>query len=165
MLGQFDFDLAAGQGMDTSAPLPVQLFEKSRIFDAEGEELDRDSIQPSVTAIVDAVFVPSDIEPDILRSPFVLLTSVDAGLVTLSGEVVAVDGAADMIEVQLESLVTRLVEADSAKIYLITSTADDFTSEEIDVEDIPIGSAIEIFGTEDDVSGNFIAATIFVQAD
>jgi len=165
LLGRFDFGLASGQGLDASVPLPVQLFEKSRIFDADGEALDHDAIQSDIPALVDAVFVPSDIEPDILRSPFVLLTSTSPALETLNGVVVALDVGANIMEVQLESLANVLVETDSVKIYLITSTDDDFTSEEIEVGDIPLGSTVEIFGVEDSSSGNFIAETIFVHAD
>ncbi len=165
LLAQFDFDLASAQGLDTSAPLPVQLFDKSRIFNADGVELSRDDIQPGLSALVDAVFVPSNFEPDVLRSPFVLLSSVSPELETLSGNVTAVDIGSEMVEVQLESLATVMVDASDANIYLITSTVDSFSSEEIDVTEIPVGNAIEVLGEEDESSGNFIADTIFIQAE
>ncbi|OZG75308.1 hypothetical protein BTA51_02675 [Hahella sp. CCB-MM4] len=162
---QFEFDVDDGQGIDATSSLPVQLFEKTRIFSDDGMEMGIEDVTAGRSARIDAVFSISDTEPDVLRSPFVLLAGDAEDQDMLEGTVVTLDELSGMIEVQTESLETVIVDAGEARVFLITDSESAFSSEEISLSEAPVGTAIEAFGEEDELSGNFIAEVVFIKAE
>lgn len=157
--GRFGLDVAPGQGIATEAPLPVQLFPESRIFNHSGDELDADSIDLGRRAIADGVLVIG--ADDVLRSPLVILGDLAPGdTAAIEGSVVSVDSAEGELIVN-DGTLDRCVVAAGADVFLVDDS-DGFSSTRGDLDDLAPGQAVSVFGTES-LDGCLIADTILAE--
>ena len=157
---RFDLDVAAGQGIATETGLPVQLFDESRIFNRDGEELGRDAIVIDRVALVDGVLLIGD--DDVLRSPLVVLGPLaPSNAAAIEGTVVDVNTAEGTLLVN-DGTMDRCVSAAGADIYLVDDD-DGFSSSRGDLDDLSPGQPVSIFGTED-LDGCLVADTILAEA-
>lgn len=157
---RFDLDVAAGQGIATETGLPVQLFDESRIFNRDGDELDRDDIVIDRIALVDGVLLIGD--DDVLRSPLVVLGPLaPTNAAAIEGTVVDLNTAAGTLLVN-DGTLDRCVSAATADIYLVDDS-DGFSSSRGDLDDLSPGQPVSIFGTED-LDGCLVADTILADA-
>jgi hypothetical protein len=155
---RFDFAVSAGQGLGSDTTLPVQLFEKSRIFARAGEELDRDAIVPGRIALVDGVLVVG--VEDLIRSPLVILAPVLPAESVLEGQVVDVDVAGQSLLVN-DGTADRCVAAAGADIFLVNDD-DGFSSSRGEIADLSPGQDAVVFGQEG-TDGCFDARTILAE--
>ena len=157
---RFGLDVAAGQGIATETSLPVQLFDESRIFNREGEELDREDILLDRIALVDGVLAIGD--DDVLRSPLVVLGNLaPSDSAAIEGSIVDVDTAAGTLRVN-DGTMDRCVNAASADIFIVDDS-DGFSSSRGDLDDLSSGQPVSVFGTED-LEGCLVADTILAEA-
>lgn len=157
---RFGLDVAAGQGIATEASLPVQLFDQSRIFNRDGEELGRDDIVINRTALVDGVLLIGD--DDVLRSPLVVLGDLaPSDAAAIEGAVVDVNTAEGTLLVN-DGTLDRCVNAAGAEIFIVDDS-DGFSSSRGDLDDLDPGQLVSIFGTED-LDGCLVADTILAEA-
>lgn len=158
---RFGLDLAAGQGIVTDGPLPVQLYEKSRIFSRDGLELLREDIETGRGALVDGVLTVGT--EDVIRSPLVILGVGEPPVAAaIEGTIQSVDPAAGTLVVSTGEG-DRCVEAGSAAVFLVDDS-DGFSSTRGDFDDLAAGQSVAIFGSED-VGGCLVAETVIVEAD
>lgn len=158
--GRFGLDVAAGQGIATGTALPVQLFDESRIFNRDGEELGRDAIVTDRVALADGVLLIGD--DDVLRSPLVVLGGLSPGdAAAIDGIVVDVNTADGTLLVN-DGTMDRCVNAASADIFLVDDS-DGFASSRADLDDLSPGQSVSVFGTED-LDGCLVADTILADA-
>ncbi|MBM4221082.1 MAG: hypothetical protein FJ170_03935 [Gammaproteobacteria bacterium] len=159
---RFSLDLAEGQGIVADAPLPVQLYPKSRIFSRDGEELSRDDIVVARGALIDGLLAIG--AEDVIRSPLVILGMGELpSAVNFDGTIISIDPVADSLMVSPAEGNPRCVDADSSQIFLVDDD-DGFSSVRGDLDDLEAGQAVSIFGRED-VGGCVIAGTIIAEAD
>jgi hypothetical protein len=157
---RFDLDVAAGQGIATESALPVQLFEESRIFNRDGEELGRDDIVIDRIALADGVLLIGD--DDVLRSPLVVLGDLaPSDAAAIEGTVVDVNTAAGTLLVN-DGTMDRCVNAAGAEIFIVDDS-DGFSSSRGDLDDLRAGQPVSVFGTEN-LDGCLIADTILAEA-
>ncbi len=159
---RFGLDVASGQGLATESPLPVLLYEKSRIFNRAGVELDVDALIEDRPALVDGVLVVG--VDDVLRAPLVILGEGDApdDLAALAGEVVSVDVGAGTLRVN-DGTMDRCVDAASADVFLVDDD-DGLSSRRGDLGDLEPGQDVVVFGSEG-IDGCVIAGTILAEDD
>jgi len=158
--GRFGLDVAAGQGLATGTPLPVQLFDGSRVFDRQGEELGRDDITPDRIALADGVLVIG--ADDVLRSPLVVLGDIVPGdAAAIEGTVVDLDAAEGTLLVN-DGTMDRCVYAAGAEIFIVDDH-DGFSSSRGELDDLIPGQSVSVFGTED-VDGCLVADAILADA-
>jgi hypothetical protein len=156
---RFGLDVAPGQGIATEAPLPVQLFAESRLFNRAGFELDLDDVTVDRTALADGVLVIG--ADDVLRSPLVILGDLVPGVdAAIEGTVVAVDSAEGTLVVN-DGTLDRCVNAAGAEVFLVDDS-DGFSSTRGDLDDLDPGQAVSVFGTET-VDGCLLADTILAE--
>ncbi|MCL4779980.1 MAG: DUF4382 domain-containing protein [Gammaproteobacteria bacterium] len=159
---RFSLDLAAGQGIVADAPLPVQLYPKSRIFSRDGEELTRDDILVDRGALIDGLLAIGS--EDVIRSPLVILGIGELpAAVNFDGTILSVDTVAGSLMVSPTEGNERCIDADSSQIFLVDDD-DGFSSVRGDLDDLEAGQSVSIFGTED-IGGCVIADTIIAEAD
>jgi len=157
---RFDLDVAPGQGIFTETALPVQLFDETRVFNREGEELGRDAISVDRVALVDGVLLIGD--DDVLRSPLVVLGDLTPGdAAAIEGIVVDVNTAEGTLLVN-DGTLDRCIGAAGADIFIVDDS-DGFTSSRGDLEDLRPGQPVSVFGTED-LGGCLVADTILADA-
>jgi hypothetical protein len=157
---RFGLDVAAGQGIATETSLPVQLFEESRIFNRDGEELGRDDILVDRVALVDGVLAIGD--DDVLRSPLVVLGDLaPSDTAAIAGTVVDVNTAEGTLLVN-DGTMDRCVNAAGAEIFIVDDS-DGFSSTRGDLDDLSPGQPVSVFGTED-LDGCLVADTILAEA-
>lgn len=157
---RFGLDVAAGQGIATEASLPVQLFDRSRIFNRDGEELGRDDIVIDRTALVDGVLLIGD--DDVLRSPLVVLGDLaPSDAAAIEGAVVDVNTAEGTLLVN-DGTLDRCVNAAGAEIFIVDDS-DGFSSSRGELGDLDPGQLVSIFGTEN-LDGCLVADTILAEA-
>lgn len=159
---RFNFDLAAGQGIVADAPLPVQLYPKSRIFSRDGEELTRDDILVDRGALIDGLLALGS--EDVIRSPLVILGIGELpAAVNFDGTILSIDTVAGSLMVSPTEGNERCVDADSSQIFLVDDD-DGFSSVRGELDDLEAGQSVSIFGRED-IGGCVIADTIIAEAD
>jgi hypothetical protein len=159
---RFSLDLAAGQGIVADAPLPVQIYPKSRIFSRDGEELTRDDILVDRGALIDGLLAVGT--EDVIRSPLVILGVGELpAAVNFDGTILSVDPVAGNLMVSPTEGNERCVDADSSQIFLVDDD-DGFSSVRGDLDDLEAGQAVSIFGIED-IGGCVVAGTIIAEAD
>jgi hypothetical protein len=159
---RFGLDLAAGQGIVADAPLPVQLYPKSRIFSRDGEELTRDDILVDSGALIDGLLAVGT--EDVIRSPLVILGMGELpAAVNFDGTILSIDPDADSLMVSPTEGNERCVDAESSQIFLVDDD-DGFSSVRGDLDDLEAGQAVSIFGRED-IGGCVVAGTIIAEAD
>ena len=159
---RFELDLADGQGMVADAPLPVQLYPKSRIFSRDGEELTRDDILVDRGALIDGLLAVGT--EDVIRSPLVILGVGELpAAVNFDGTILSIDLEADSLMVSPTEGNERCVDADSSQIFLVDDD-DGFSSVRGDLDDLETGQAVSIFGREG-IDGCVVAGTIIAEAD
>lgn len=157
---RFGLDLAAGQGIATETALPVQLFDESRIFNRDGEELGRDDILVDRVALVDGVLAIGD--DDVLRSPLVVLGDlVPSEVAAIEGTVVDVNTAAATLLVN-DGTMDRCINAADAQIFIVDAS-DGFSSSRGDLADLGVGQPVSIFGVEG-LDGCLVAGTILADS-
>jgi hypothetical protein len=154
----FDFVLGPGQGFGTGTTLPVQLYEKSHIFNPRGEPLERDAIAPDRGALVDGVLVVGD--QDLIRSPLVILAPVLPPEGVLKGEIISVDVGALTLIVN-DGIVDRCVSAADAEVFLV-NTDNGLSTTRGELADLQPGSKVAVFGTDAE-GGCFTATTIIAE--
>lgn len=153
---RFNLDVAPGQGFVTDAPLPVQLFSSSRIFNRAGVELDTADILTGLNALVDGVLVVG--ADDFIRSPLVILDEgITAPEVAIEGDIVSVNATAKTLLVN-DGTMDRCINAEAASIFLV-SDDDGFSSSRGTLIDLRPGQDVAIFGTER-IDGCLVADTI-----
>lgn len=156
---RFGLDVAPGQGIATEAPLPVQLFAESRIFNRAGFELDLADVTVDRTALADGVLVIG--ADDVLRSPLVVLGDLAPGDdAAIEGTVVSVDTAEGTLVVN-DGVMDRCVNAAGAEVFLVDDS-DGFSSTRGDLDDLDAGQAVSVFGSET-VDGCLLADTILAE--
>lgn len=155
---RFDFEVEPGQGLASDTTLPVQLFEKSRIFNRAGAELDRDAIIAGRGALVDGVLVIGD--EDLIRSPLVVLDGPALADAVLEGQVVSVNLAEQELIVN-DGTLDRCVSAADADIFLVNDD-DGLSSSRGDLDDLSPGDRVVVFG-EEGSGGCFEARTILAE--
>jgi hypothetical protein len=159
---RFELDLAAGQGIVADAPLPVQLYPKSRIFSHDGEELTRDDILVDRGALIDGLLAIGT--EDVIRSPLVILGVGELpAAVNLDGTILSIDLDADSLMVSPTEGNERCIDAESSQIFLVDDD-DGFSSVRGDLDDLEAGQAVSIFGREG-IDGCVVAGTIIAEAD
>jgi hypothetical protein len=159
---RFGFELAAGQGIVADAPLPVQLYPKSRIFSRDGEELERSDILVDRGALIDGLLALGS--EDVIRSPLVILGVGELpAAVNFDGTILSVDPVAGSLMVSPAEGNDRCIDADSSQIFLVDD-GDGFSSVRGDLDDLEVGQSVSIFGRED-IGGCVIAGTIIAEAD
>ncbi len=154
---RFDLTLAAGQGITTDGPLPVQLYDKSHILSHRGQELLRADIKAGRGAAVDGVLAVG--AEDVLRAALVILrdespsdeAAFQGTIQTVTPLIATVEGG------------DRCLDAGSADIFLVDDS-DGFSSRRGDQHDLAPGQSVSIFGTEG-MGGCIVADTIIVEAD
>jgi hypothetical protein len=156
--GQFGLDVAPGQGLATDAPLTVQLYEHSRIFNRRGEELTRDDITVGRGALADGVLQVGT--EDLLRSPLVILAPVLPVETVLTGAIASVDTAAGSLIVTTDTG-DRCIDASAADIFLV-SHADGLEFTRGGLIDLVPGHRVAAFGSED-TGGCLTASTIIAE--
>lgn len=157
--GRFGLEVAPGQGIATGAPLAVQLFDESRIFNRAGYELAPADIAVDRLALADGVLVIGD--DDVLRSPLVILGDVAPGdAAAIEGTVVSVDSAEGTLLVN-DGTLDRCVNAAGAEVFLVDDS-DGFSSTRGDLDDLDPGQAVSVFGSET-VDGCLLADTILAE--
>ncbi len=158
---RFGLDVAPGQGLETEGPLPVQLYEHSRVFNRAGDELGFGAILTGRAALADGVLVVG--ADDVLRSPLVILGETEAPEdATLEGEIVSVDEGAKSLLVN-DGTLDRCVDAATADIFLVDDD-DGFSSSRGELDDLEPGQAVAIFGAEG-IDGCLDATTILAEED
>jgi len=156
---RFGLDIAPGQGLVGETPMPVQLYEKSRIFNRLGAELGRDAISAGRAALVDGVLVIGD--EDLIRSPLVMLRAAALpGAVTVKGTLLQVAPPALTVST---ATADRCVTAAGADVFLIDDS-NGFSSTRGDLTDLAAGQSVVIFGTEG-IDGCVIAEVILAEQD
>ena len=159
---RFNFDLAAGQGIVADAPLPVQLYPKSRIFSRDGVELSRNDILVGRGALIDGLLALGS--EDVIRSPLVILGIGELpAAVNFDGTILSIDPDNDSLMVSPTEGNERCVDADSSQIFLVDDDAG-FSSVRGELEDLEAGQSVSIFGSED-IGGCVSADTIIAEAD
>jgi hypothetical protein len=159
---RFSFDLAPGQGIVADAPLPVQLYPKSRIFSRDGEELGRDDILVDRGALIDGLLAIGS--EDVIRSPLVILGIGELpAAVNFDGTILSIDTVAGSLMVSPTEGNERCVDTDSSQIFLVDDD-DGFSSVRGELDDLEAGQSVSIFGSED-IGGCVIADTIIAEAD
>lgn len=157
---RFGLDVAPGQGITTEMALPVQLFDESRIFNRDGEELGRDAIVTDRVALVDGVLRIGD--DDVLRSPLLVLGDLaPSDAAAIEGTVVDVNTAEGRLLVN-DGTLDRCVSAAGAEIFIVDDS-DGFSSTSGDLDDLDTGQLVSVFGTED-LDGCLVADTILAEA-
>ncbi len=160
LTGRFELNVAPGQGIATEAGLPVQLFDASRVFNRNGEELGREDIVIDRVALADGVLLIGD--DDVLRSPLVVLGDLaPSDTAAIEGTVVDVNTADGTLLVN-DGTLDRCVNAASAEIFVVDDS-DGFSSSRGELDDISPGQSVSVFGTED-LDGCLVADTILAEA-
>lgn len=158
---RFDLNIAPGQGFVTDAPLPVQLFSNSRIFNRAGVELGTDDILTTLGALVDGVLVVGP--DDFIRSPLLILDEgTTAPEVAIEGGIVSVNTSAETLLVN-DGTMDRCIDAADASVFLV-SDADGFSSSRGTLNDLDPGQEVAIFG-EEGIDGCLVADTILASID
>jgi hypothetical protein len=158
---RFDLNIAPGQGFVTDAPLPVQLFSSSRIFNRAGVELDTGDVLANLGALVDGVLVVG--QDDFIRSPLLVLDEgTTAPEVAIEGDIVSVNVAAETLLVN-DGTMDRCINAADASVFLV-SDADGFSSSRGTLNDLDPGQKVAIFG-EEGIDGCLVADTILASID
>jgi hypothetical protein len=156
---QFGLNVAPGQGIATDAPLPVQLFEHSRIFARSGEELGRADIVADRNVLADGVLLVGT--EDVLRSPLVILdTGPPPAGIALQGEILSVDAAAHSLVVTTDGG-DRCIDATNAEVFLIT-VDDGLSATHGALADLQPGQRVAVFGAEG-TDGCVAAGTILAE--
>lgn len=157
--GTFGLEIAPGQGIASDAPLPVQLFDKSRVFNRSGDELAPADILAGRAALADGVLVIGD--EDLLRSPLVILGDSDAPeAATLEGEIVSINEEELALMVN-DGTLDRCVDVAAADIFLVEDS-DGFSSSRGSLSDLSPGQRVSIFGTEG-IDGCLTADTVLAE--
>jgi hypothetical protein len=158
---RFGLDVAPNQGIDTSAPLAIQLNAASRIFDAAGEELAPEEIEVGQATMVDGVLVVG--ADDHLRAPLVTITGAagDPGEDAFSAAVVSVDLDEQALVVN-DGVADLCVNAADAEVFLVDDSGEGLSSEGGALADLEEGQELALFG-EDDLGGCFNATTIIAE--
>lgn len=158
---RFNLDVAAGQGFVTDAPLPVQLFSSSRIFNRAGVELDTADILTGLNALVDSVLVIG--ADDFIRSPLVILDEgITAPEVAIEGDIVSVNATAKTLLVN-DGTMDRCIDAATASIFLVNDD-DGLSSSRGTLNDLSPGQDVAIFGAER-IDGCLAADTILASTE
>ncbi|MGD8428760.1 MAG: DUF4382 domain-containing protein [Ectothiorhodospiraceae bacterium] len=162
---RFDMNVAAGQGIATDSPLPVQLQTGTHIFSRAGDELQISDILPGLAANVDGVVTVPDADPTYLKSALVVM-DMSAATSTVSGTLQTVDATNGTLTVTTDTGDTMVTVNGDTRYYVIdTSTSQ---SEELADADAPktyLDNAsdavtIDVYGTES--GGDFTASQVFV---
>lgn len=152
---RFGLNVAPGQGIATDTPLPVQLFDTSRVFDNFGEELETADIGPGMDAVADGVLVLG--ADDHLASPLVVLSEAGTTLETINGTLISVDTGAQSLIVN-DGTADLCVDATSADVFLV-SDSDGFATTPGDLGDLTAGQDVAVFGSDE--GGCLAAEAIF----
>jgi hypothetical protein len=157
---RFGLAVDAGHGISTEMDLPVQLFDSSRIFNRDGEELGRDDIVIDRIALADGVLAIGD--EDVLRSPLVMLGDLAPGdSAAIEGTIVDVNTADGTLLVN-DGTMDRCVNAAAAEIFIVDDS-DGFSSSRGELADLGAGQPVSIFGMEA-LDGCLVADTILADA-
>ncbi len=153
----FAFNLAANQGIAADGPLPVQLYDQSRIFSQDGEELQREDIQAGREALVDGVLAVG--AEDVIRSPLVILRAGNAP------DEQAFDGTVQTVDPLIVTVAggDRCVDASGTDVFLVDDS-DGFSSRRGSPSDLASGQSVSIYGTAG-IGGCIIADTVIVEAN
>jgi hypothetical protein len=154
---RFALNLATGQGVTADGPLPVQLYDRSRIFNHDGEELQRADIEAGREALVDGILAVGT--EDVIRSPLVILRAGN-GL-----DEQAFEGTIQTVDPLIITVAggDRCVDASGADVFLVDDS-DGFSSRRGSPSDLASGQSVSIYGTAG-IGGCIIADTVIVEAN
>jgi hypothetical protein len=160
----FGLALEPGQNLGTEERvLATQLFELTRIFSKDGTELDSTAIEAGARMLVDGVLVTSETDPDTLRAALLIL-DLEAGTEeeVRRGEIVSVNFDAGTFQMLVDETEV-CVNANDADIFLV-SNVDGFAAERVSLGDLEAMQAVDVFGSEEDDAGCFVATDILAAA-
>jgi hypothetical protein len=143
--------------------IPVQLYPKTRIFTPRGNELGRDALQIDTAVTVDAVLALAQdaTSVDELRAALIVVgDDDDTERTSLSGELLSVNGGELMVATDSGD---RSVIASDAVVLQIIADGNGLETSEIGLEDLQPGQQLEIFGSEDTITGYFDAEVVIAQ--
>ncbi len=155
---RFNLNVAPGQDIATTAPLPVQLYEHSRIFTRLGEELTRADITAGRGVLADGV-LPVATE-DVLRSPFLILGPLLPLEAVLRGDLASVDAGTGRLIVATDTG-DRCVDAAVADVFLV-SQVDGLSFTRGALADLQPGQRLAVFGSEG-TDGCLTAGTVIAE--
>lgn len=160
--GQFDFDIAPGQGVSAENPVSVTLQPGTKIYSASGEALDQSAIVIGETAEVDGILVLSDTGPDMLNAAFVSVGTTLSSLEKLSGEIANINYDLRTFDLQTASgtVCVDVPPPDGVSILEVQSTNDAYTSVYITMEGLENGEEVDLYGHTDTTSGCFVPEVI-----
>jgi len=157
------FNLSQEADDGSISEIPVQLYPKTRIFTPRGNELGRDALQVDTAVTVDAVLALAQdaTSVDELRAALIVVgNDDDTERTSLSGELLSVDGGELTVTTDSGD---RSVIASSAVVLQIISDGNGLETSEISLEDLVEGQQLEIFGSEDTITGYFDAEVVIAQ--
>ena len=164
---RFGFAFAAGQGFADGTMVEVELLPGAGIADDEGQLVGADQIQQDVVAEIEGLLMLSSTEPDTLRAIFVVLDLSDDmpgdEEIRIRGEVLGVDAASSSLTLATTDGDRCVNLLDDGRVFLISVTADDSTTDPIALADIPLNSQADIYGQER-LDGCFGASIVLVFA-
>ncbi len=165
--GRFDFALDDGQGFENGTVLKVQIQEKTRFFNKQGDEVDASALQAGRPAAVDGVLALSDSGADILKASLIVVDTLVAGEpVKLEGTIKNLDAGQGTFDLEKagpnDTVETAcVVVPQGAAIFLITEMDGKLDSERIGLDRLQDGEEADLYGNFDG-SGCFIPETILV---
>ncbi|MBI4586757.1 MAG: DUF4382 domain-containing protein [Planctomycetes bacterium] len=165
--GRFDFALDDGQGFEDGTVLKVQIQEKTRFFNKQGDEIDASALQAGRLATVDGVLALSDTGADILKASLIVVDTRIAGEpVKLEGTIKNLDAGEGTFDLEklgpndiTETACVVVPQGDA--IFLITEMDGKLDSERIGLDRLQDGQEADLYGNFDG-SSCFIPETILV---
>ncbi len=159
-LDQFGLSLLPGQGLVTAGPLTTQLYPRTRIFSADGIELQRSALVVDQGLTADAVLALASGPggENILRAALLVLQDRAATEEVLRGPLLSVNAASGQLLVAT-TVGDRCVNAAAAEVFLVDATATGIQTERGTLADLAAGQTVNIFGTQG-VGGCFDADTL-----
>jgi len=160
---RFDLDLAGGQGIVNTNPIPVQLQPGAVILSKNGDILDASILETGRAARVIGILMLSDTEPDFIKAAMVFV-DIDSDNIKLSGAISAIATTLDGFTLMSNSVGDVCVAlTSSTNIFLISDDNGGYTSAEIIAADLVEGQQAEVYG-QYNLQGCLVAENILAEA-
>lgn len=160
---RFDLDLADGQGISTTNPVPVQLQPGALILSKYGHLLDASALKIGQAVRVIGILMLSDSEPDFIKATMVFV-DIDSDNIKLSGTISAITESLDGFTLMSDSVGDVCVALNSdTSIFLISEEGGGYSSDEIEAADLVEGQQTDVYG-QYNLEGCLVADTILAEA-
>jgi hypothetical protein len=160
---RFDLNLAAGQGIVNTNPIPVQLQPGAVILSKNGDILDASAFETGQAVKVIGVLMLSATDPDFIKAAMVFV-DIDSANIKLTGTISAITTTLDGFTLMTDSVGDRCVALTSdTNIFLISEDNGGFSSDEIAAADLVEGQQADVYG-QYNLEGCLVADNIVVEA-